>query len=81
MIYFNKQLEMIINDINKMEEMLPYGNLLLEKNKRFKSIGFDLQQNKIPSSWFSNESSSPRFISIVQFIHRLFFLSLKYFQN
>jgi len=73
MIYFNKQMEMISNDRNEIEEMLAYENLLLEKNLRFKSIGFDLQRNKVPMSWFSNESSAPKSLSIVQFIHRLCF--------
>lgn len=73
MIYFNKQLETVVKDINQMENMLPYGNLLLEKNPRFKSIGLDLQRNRIPLTWFSNVSSSAKYISIVQFIHRLFF--------
>ena len=73
MIYFNKQLEMIFKDIKKMEDMLPYGSLLLEKDKRYKSIGFDLQRSQIPLTWFSNQSSAPKFVSIVQFIHRLFF--------
>lgn len=54
--------------------MLSYENLLLEKNLRFKSIGLDLQKNKVPLSWFSNDSSTPKSILIVQFIHRLFFL-------
>ncbi len=63
-------------DINEMDQMLPYGNLLLEKNKRYESIGFDLQQNRIPLTWFSIASCAPRYVSIVQFIHRLFFFVL-----
>lgn len=59
--------------------MLSYENLLLEKNLRFKSIGLDLQKNKVPLSWFSNDSSTPKSILIVQFIHRLFFFYIKYF--
>ncbi|CAF3502703.1 unnamed protein product [Rotaria socialis] len=69
-LYFNKQLELISNDINQIEDMLSYENLLLDKNQRFKSIGYDLQRNKIPLSWLSNNSSAPKFISIVQFIHQ-----------
>jgi hypothetical protein len=72
MVYFNKQLEIIFKDIKEMEEMLPYGNLLLEKNERFKSMGFDLQRSQIPLVWFSNQSCAPKFVTIVQFIHRLF---------
>jgi hypothetical protein len=74
MIYFNKQLEIIFKDINEMEDMLPYGNLLLEKNERFKLIGLDIQRNKIPLTWFSNASCTPKYVSIVQFIHRLFYI-------
>lgn len=74
MIYFNKQLEIVFKDINQMEDMLPYGNLLLEKNERFKSIGLDLQRNRIPLTWFSKASCSPKYVSIVQFIHRLFYI-------
>ncbi len=72
-IYFNKQIELTLNDVNEIEDMLLYENLLIEKSPRFKSIGIDLQKNKIPLCWFSNESSSPKSISIVQFIHRLFY--------
>jgi hypothetical protein len=57
-----------------METMLPYGNLLLEKNERYKSIGLDLQRNRIPLTWFSNASGAPKYVSIVQFIHRLFLI-------
>lgn len=70
-------MEIIFKDINEMEDMLPYGNFLLEKNERFKSIGFDLQRNKIPLTWFSNVSCSPKYVSIVQFIHRSFYLQKK----
>ncbi|CAF4763175.1 unnamed protein product, partial [Rotaria sp. Silwood1] len=69
-IYFNTQLELILNDINDIENMLFYENILLEKNPRLKSIGFDLERNKIPLCWLSDQSSAPKFISIVQFIHQ-----------
>ncbi|UJR11505.1 hypothetical protein I4U23_015686 [Adineta vaga] len=70
MIYFNKQIEVICKDINEMDDMLAYGSFLLEKNLKYKSIGFDLQRNKIPARWFSNCSSAPKSLSIVQFIHQ-----------
>ncbi len=57
-----------------METMLPYGNLLLEKNERYESMGLDLQRNRIPLTWFSNASGAPKYVSIVQFIHRLFLI-------
>jgi hypothetical protein len=79
MVYFNKQLEIAFKDIDQMEDMLPYGNLLLEKNERFKSIGLDFQQNKVPLTWFSNQSYASKYYSIIQFIHRLFYIF--YFQN
>ncbi len=61
-----------------MEEILPYGYLLFENNPIYKSIGFDLQRNRIPLRWFSNISSKPKYLSIIQFIHRLFlFRNLK----
>ncbi|CAF4769523.1 unnamed protein product, partial [Rotaria sp. Silwood2] len=30
----------------------------------------DIERNKIPLCWFSDQSSAPKFISIVQFIHQ-----------
>ncbi len=54
--------------------MIFYGNLLLEKNERYKSIGLELQRNQIPLTWFSNASGAPKYVSIVQFIHRLFLI-------
>ncbi|CAF1148393.1 unnamed protein product [Adineta ricciae] len=70
MVYFNKQVEAIFKDIQEMEDMLAYGSLLLEKNLKFKAIGFDLQRNQVPSRWFSERSSAPKSLSIVQFIHQ-----------
>ena len=78
MVYFNKQVEAIFKDIHEMEDMLAYGSLLLEKNLKFKAIGFDLQRNRVPSRWFSERSSAPKSLSIVQFIHRVFFTEKKY---
>lgn len=76
MVCFNKELQMIWKDIEHMEKILPYGNLLLDKDERFRSIGYDLQKHRIPSTWFSKDSSIPKSLSIIQLIHRLFFFSL-----
>lgn len=72
MICFNKELEMIWKDIEYVEKILPYGNLLLDKDQRFGSIAFHLQNNQTPIRWFSTHSSTPKSLSIIQLIHRLF---------
>jgi len=72
MLCFNKQLELIGKDINELEKILPYGNILLKKSRRYQSIGYELERNRIPLTWFCQQSIRPKTISIVQFIHRSF---------
>lgn len=67
---FNKELEMICKDIEYVEKILPYGNLLWNKDQRFRSIALHLQKNQTPIRWFSTHSSTSKSLSIIQLIHR-----------
>jgi hypothetical protein len=65
-------MELVRADIKRIDEMLPYGELVLVRDAALSQVASSLERDEMPTRWRCPSDPCRRRNSIVQFIHREF---------